>query len=72
MNDDHADSLVAFCQTFADLPGTTRARMLDVDRRGFGISSDASDHPVRIDFDEECRTPDAVRAAMVALVRRLP
>jgi putative heme iron utilization protein len=72
MNDDHGDSLVAFCRTLAALPGTTSARMLDVDRHGFAISSDASDEPVRIEFDEECRTPDAVRAAMVALVRRLP
>ncbi|MCW0213695.1 MAG: DUF2470 domain-containing protein [Pseudonocardia sp.] len=69
MNADHADSLVAFCRSYAGLPGTTAATMLDVDRRGFGVRSDAAEEPVRIDFAAECRTPDDVRAAMVALVR---
>ncbi|GAA1848638.1 DUF2470 domain-containing protein [Pseudonocardia ailaonensis] len=71
MNADHASSLVDFCRTYANLPATTTATMLDVDRLGFEVRSDAAEEPVRIDFTAECRTSDEVRAAMVALVRAL-
>jgi len=75
MNDDHADSLVAFCRVFGNRPDTVAARMVDVDRYGFSVL--ASDTPegsptaVRFGFDEPTDTPLEVRTAMVALVRRI-
>jgi putative heme iron utilization protein len=74
MNDDHADALVLFCRRFAERPGTAVARMIGVDRYGFAVL--ASDEPggaetaVRLAFDEPTDTPDAVRKAMVELLRR--
>jgi putative heme iron utilization protein len=74
MNDDHADALVLFCRRFADRPGTTAARMVGVDRYGFAVL--ATDEPggretaVRLPFDERTDTPDAVRKAMIELLRR--
>jgi putative heme iron utilization protein len=74
MNDDHADSLLAFCRVLGDRPDTVAARMVDVDRYGFSVL--ASDGPesgekaLRFVFDEPADTPLAVRTAMVELVRR--
>ena len=77
MNDDHAGALVLFCRVLAGHPETGRARMVRVDRYGFDVlaapAEDGPDGPgktsVRLVFDPPCDTPDAVRAAMVALVR---
>lgn len=73
MNDDHADALVAFCRVLAGRAETTSARMVGVDRYGFDVLADDSvgaPKAVRFGFDAPTDTPDAVRAAMVALVHR--
>jgi hypothetical protein len=74
MNDDHADALVLFCRRFGGRPDTAVARMVGVDRYGFSVL--AADEPggpetaVRLAFEERTDTPDAVRKAMIELVRR--
>jgi putative heme iron utilization protein len=74
MNDDHADALVLFCRRFGNRPGTAVARMVGVDRYGFAML--AADEPggqetaVRLAFDASTDTPDAVRKAMIELLRR--
>jgi putative heme iron utilization protein len=74
MNDDHADSLVLFCRRFADRPATTEARMVAVDRYGFAVlatdEAGGQETAVRLPFEEQMDTPNAVRKAMVELVRR--
>jgi putative heme iron utilization protein len=74
MNADHADALVLFCRVFGGRPGTVEARMVAVDRYGFSVlARDEPDGPetaVRLAFDDRTDTPEAARAAMVALVRR--
>lgn len=74
MNDDHADSLVLFCRVYGGRPGTTRARMVGVDRYGFAVLAadgpDADEVAVRLRFDAVTDTPDAARKAMVDLVRK--
>ncbi|HTF53026.1 MAG TPA: DUF2470 domain-containing protein [Pseudonocardia sp.] len=83
MNDDHADSLLAFCRVLAGRADTVSARMLDVDRYGFSVlASTAGDgagggggngggKAVRFGFDAPTDTPLAVRTAMIELVRRV-
>ena len=72
MNDDHADALVSFCQVLGGTPDTDLARMVRVDRYGFDVcatvASTAADRAVRIPFPAPADTPDAVRAAMIALL----
>jgi putative heme iron utilization protein len=65
--------LVAFCRVLAGRAETSSARMVGVDRYGFDVlASDSGGAPkaVRLGFDAPTDTPDAVRAAMVALVHR--
>jgi len=79
MNDDHADALILFCRVLGDRPDTGWARMVGVDRYGFDVLAAAGADPgdqeqrkaLRIVFDPPCDTPDAVRAAMVALVGKV-
>ena len=73
MNDDHAEALVLFCRVLAGRPDTGWARMVHVDRYGFDVraadtESDDRRQTLRIVFEQPCDTPEAVRAAMVALV----
>ena len=74
MNDDHADALVMYCKVFADRPNTVQARMVGVDRYGFAVLAadrpDGDEVAVRLRFDSPVDTPDAVRKAMVELLRR--
>ncbi len=76
MNDDHADALVAYCRVFGGRPTTGRARMVGVDRYGFAVlarddrdGADGGESAVRIPFGRRADTPNAVRAAMIALLR---
>ncbi len=72
MNDDHADALVAYCQILRRHPGQRLARMVRVDRYGFDVratvADTAADRAVRIPFPVPADSPDAVRAAMIALL----
>jgi heme oxygenase (biliverdin-IX-beta and delta-forming) len=72
MNDDHADALVAFCRVLAGRADVTAARIIGVDRYGFDVLTTAPGPPraLRFGFGATADTADAVRAAMVDLVRR--
>ena len=74
MNDDHADALVLYCRRFAERADTAEARMVGVDRYGFAVlaadEAGGQETAVRLPFDERTDTPDAVRKAMVELLRR--
>ncbi len=69
LNDDHADALVEFCRVLGGRPDTESAHMVGVDRYGFEVAT--GDRVVRIAFEQTCDSPDAVRAAMVALLAKV-
>lgn len=72
MNDDHADALVMFCRVLGGHRDVGCARMVHVDRYGFDVLAAASEsgaeRAVRIAFEQRTDTPDAVRAAMIAML----
>lgn len=73
MNDDHADSLVLFARVFGGRADAVEARMVGCDRYGFAMltrdTPDGEQTAVRLPFRARVDTPEAARAAMVALVR---
>ena len=75
MNDDHADGVLALGRALGGCPEAGWARMVAVDRYGFEVRAGESgaERPrtVRIGFDHSCDTPEQVRAAMIALLRRV-
>jgi putative heme iron utilization protein len=72
MNTDHADANLAYVQVFADVPEATSARMIAVDRLGMELvaSTPKGLQPARVNFDEPVDSKEAVRTAVVALLRR--
>ena len=72
MNEDHADANLAYARAFTRAEDATAARMTAVDRYGFDLMVDTPgrSRPARIAFDEPVTTPDEVRRAVVALVKR--
>ena len=60
----------AFCQPHRGNLRETRHHMTGVDRYGFDMSADPwGPRPVRVAFERPVRTPEDVRAALVAMVK---
>lgn len=72
MNGDHADALIAYATSLSRIEGVSAATMTAVDRYGFemAVTTPAGPRATRIGFDAPADTTDAVRKAMVALVKR--
>jgi putative heme iron utilization protein len=72
MNQDHGDASLAYARVLAGVGDATEATMTAVDRYGFDLAVKTPDGPraLRVAFDEPVGTPDEVRRAMVALVKR--
>ena len=71
MNADHAGAMVLYCKAFSKATDITSATMTGVDRYGFDMSAKTPDgpRPVRVAFPKPVRTPEEVRAMLVAMVK---
>ena len=71
MNADHADAMVLYCKAFSKATEVTSASMTGIDRYGFEMSVMTAEgpRPVRVAFGTPVRTPEEVRAALVAMVK---
>jgi putative heme iron utilization protein len=71
MNADHADAMVLYCKAFSKATDITSATMTGVDRYGFDMSAKTPDgpRPVRVAFPKPVRTPEDVRATLVAMAK---
>lgn len=72
MNDDHADACLVYVQHDAGFAAATSARMVGVDQYGMDFIAMTPDgiQPARVNFDEARTTPEGVRHAVVAMLRR--
>jgi len=72
MNEDHADALVAYARGLSQIADATGATMTAVDRYGFemAVATPGGPRATRIGFDAPVDTTEAVRKAMVDMVRR--
>ena len=71
MNDDHADTLPLYCNTYSRASGIAEASMTGVDRYGFEMSAITPDgpRPVRVGFPVQVSTPREVRTALVEMLK---
>jgi putative heme iron utilization protein len=71
VNADHADAMVLCCKAFSKATDITSARMTGVDRYGFDLSATTpgGPRPVRVAFARPVRTPEEVRAALIAMIK---
>ncbi|HEY8428779.1 MAG TPA: DUF2470 domain-containing protein [Sandaracinaceae bacterium] len=72
MNEDHADACLDYARALAGVPDAREARMIAVDRYGFDlrVATESGVRSVRLAFPVPVSTPNEVREAMVALLRR--
>jgi heme iron utilization protein len=71
MNADHADAMVLYCKAFSKATDVISATMTGIDRYGFEMSAKTSEgrRPVRVAFANPVSTPEAVRVALVTMVK---
>ena len=68
MNEDHVDAMRDYCRlkgvnTFMDDP-----KMLSIDSDGFDMLVNGAN--LRIDFSQECETPQQIREALVEMAKQ--
>ncbi|MFP4068578.1 MAG: DUF2470 domain-containing protein [Verrucomicrobiota bacterium] len=71
MNDDHADSVLAYVRHFGKQPGATQARILSLDPSGLDIRSMVRGQPedLRIQFDHPLQSAHDAHMTMVRMSR---
>ena len=71
MNDDHADSVLAYVRHFAQLPEASAARLLSVDHHGMDIEAEISGgkRRVRVAFDPVLVSAHDAHMTMVRMSR---
>jgi putative heme iron utilization protein len=71
MNADHADAMPLYCNAFSRASGIAQATLTGVDRYGFEMSAETDEgpRPVRVAFPEPVATPEAVRAALIEMLK---
>jgi putative heme iron utilization protein len=72
MNADHADANLEYVRVYANVPEATSARMIAVDRLGMELvaTTPRGLQPARVNFDAPVDSKEAVRKAVVAMLRR--
>ena len=72
MNADHADANLEYVRVYANVPEATSARMIAVDGLGMELvaTTPRGLQPARVNFDEPVDSKEAVRKAVVAMLRR--
>jgi putative heme iron utilization protein len=72
MNDDHADTMVLYCEQFTRATGLSAVVMTGVDRYGFEMSAQTKDgpRPIRLPFSNRVSTAKEVRTELVALAQK--
>jgi putative heme iron utilization protein len=72
MNEDHPDANLAYARALLGIADATAAQLVAVDRLGLElvVSTPAGAVPGRCNFDEPAETAEAVRAAVIAMLRR--
>ena len=70
MNADHPAAMVLYCRAFSKATDITSATMTSIDQYGFDMSVRTLEgpRPVRVAFARPVRTPEELRAALVAMV----
>ena len=71
MNDDHADSILAYVHHYARLTEATAARMMQLDASGIDVHvvMPSGGRSVRIAFDHAVRDTDDARQTLIAMAR---
>lgn len=72
MNEDHADAVALYAQTFGKSPATEAAQMLSIDADGMNLLTQVNGEPVplRIEFDHTLQDAEDAHQTLIAMVRQ--
>lgn len=72
MNEDHANAVALYVQTFGNSPETEAAQMLSIDAQGMNLTAQVkgSSVPVRIEFDHELKDAEDAHHTLIEMVKQ--
>lgn len=72
MNDDHADAVLLYAQTFGNFPDAETARMVSIDPQGMDLSAKANGTaiPVRVAFERELKDAADAHHTLIEMLKQ--
>lgn len=73
MNEDHADAVLLYAQTFGNATDATSAKMLTIDPLGMNLTAQMGDRnavPIRIEFDHTLENSEDAHHTLIAMVKQ--
>ena len=72
MNEDHAEAIALYAQTFGNSPDTTSAYMDSIDPEGMNLTAqiNGSSVPLRITFDHTLADAEDAHHTLIAMVKQ--
>jgi putative heme iron utilization protein len=72
MNQDHADAVVLYAQTFGHLQQATAAHMERIDPQGMDLTAqvEGSPIPIRIEFDHALQDSEDAHQTLIAMIKQ--
>ncbi len=72
MNEDHANAVVLYAQTFGGLTNATAAAMVAIDPQGMDLTAQVNGEnvPVRIEFDHLLQDAEDAHHTLIAMVKQ--
>jgi putative heme iron utilization protein len=72
MNEDHAQAVALYAQTFGNSPDTEAAQMLSIDALGMNLMTQVQGEsvPLRIEFDHTLQDSEDAHHTLIAMVKQ--
>ncbi|NEP61201.1 MAG: DUF2470 domain-containing protein [Symploca sp. SIO2G7] len=72
MNEDHADAVALYAQTFGKTPDTESAQMLSIDPQGMNLTAriNGSSMPLRIEFDHTLKDSEDAHHTLIDMLKQ--
>lgn len=72
MNEDHADAVAIYAQTFGNITNATSAEMVAIDEEGMDIKAQVNGEfvPVRIPFDHRLADAEDAHHTLIAMIKQ--
>jgi putative heme iron utilization protein len=72
MNEDHANAIALYAQTFGKSPNTEAAQLLSIDAQGMNLSAEikGSSIPIRIEFDHQLKDAEDAHHTLIDMVKQ--
>lgn len=72
MNEDHADAVILYAQTFGGLTNATVAEMVSIDTQGMNLTAQVNGAavPVRVEFNRVLENAEDAHHTLIAMVKQ--